>query len=459
MPPVRRRESRDQAAAAAVPRTCRTTSGCRQRGRRRADEEIDGAAALPDDALAGVLSRFVDLGDVVRCAATCRRWGRVVTARASSLARALPPPGRLLPRLAIGVFHQEAEDAPAARTRGSSSPPAMLPCFVPMASAARLITDDVWCPLIRSHGDGLLRNSRPVASRNGRLVLELQQEGGHSDGRLKLCVCNPMSGDAAVLPALSSGPQKPRDYGCALLTGDDDDLSPLTSFHVLLLYNNRRGSTALRCYYYSSSSSSSGGWGPEAKCSTRISGGKLHRIGQAVVLRGVAFWPLDDGALGVRVSAATGAEITEMHLLPYDVPHYWPEARLLGVLPDDRLFFVYFGICGDTLMAKLSYFAIDGDDVGAGRKECSSLEEGIRMHQMKVTCQDTLKLRWVCEKSGLIFFTLRESSSGRSGTFALNLHDKLVEKVADGEGHKWRNFVGYEMGTAGYLASIAPRAC
>ncbi|CAL4956957.1 unnamed protein product [Urochloa decumbens] len=346
MPPVRRR---DRAAAAAPYRRGQATSGCRQRGRRRADEEIDGAAALPDDAVAGIFSQFLDMGDVVRCAVTCRRWGRIVTARAGALARALPPPGRLLPRLAIGVFHQEAEDAPAARTRGSS-PPALLPCFVPMASAARIITDDVWRPLIRSHGDGLLRNSRPVT----------------------------------------------------------------------------------------------------------ISDGKLRRIGQAVVRRGVAFWPLDHGALGVRIISTTAAEITEMHLLPYDVPHYWPEARLLGVLPDDRLFFVYFGICGDTLMAKLSYFAIDGDDVAAGRKECSSLEEGILMHQMKVTCQDKLKLRWVCEKSGLIFFTLGESS-GHSGTFALNLHDKLVEKVADGEGHKWRNFVGYEMGTAGYLASITPQ--
>ncbi|CAO2184780.1 unnamed protein product [Urochloa humidicola] len=450
MPPVRRG---DRAAAAAPYRRGRATSGCRQRGRRRADddEQIDGAA-LPDDALAGVFSRFLDVGDVVRCAATCRRWLRIVTTRAGALARALPPPGRLLPRLAIGIFYQEL-DGPAARTRGSSasSSPQALPCFSPMASAARL-ADAVWHPLIRSQGDGLLHNSRPVASRNGRLVLELRQEG-HSDG-LRLCVCNPMSGDTAMLLPLLSGP--PRDYGCALLTGDDDDLSPLTTFHVLLLYN-RQGFIALRCYHYSSGYGAGGGWGPEAKSSTiRISDVKLRRIGQAVVRRGVAFWPLDHGALGARVSA-TAAEITEMHLLPYDVPHYWPESRLLGVLPDDRLFFVYFGICRDTLMARLSYFAIDGDDIGAGRKEGSSLEEGILMHQMKVTCQDTFKLRWVCEKSGLIFFTLGDSS-GYSSMFALNLHDKLVEKVADGEGHKWRNFVGYEMGTVGYLASIAPRA-
>ncbi|CAO2180121.1 unnamed protein product [Urochloa humidicola] len=309
MPHVRRG---DRTAAAAPYRRGRATSGCRQRGRRRADddEQIDGAV-LPDDALAAVFSRFSDVGDVVRCAATCRRWLRIVTTRAGALARALLPPGRLLPRLAIGIFYQEL-DAPAARTRGSSassSPPA-LPCFSPMASAARL-ADAVWHPLIRSQGDGLLRNSRPVASRNGRLVVELQQEA-HSDG-LRLCVCNPMSGDTAMLLPLLSGP--PRDYGCALLTGDDDDdLSPLTSFHVLLLYN-RRGFIALRCYHYSSGYGAGGGWGPEAKSSTtRISDGKLRRIGQAVVRRGVAFWPLDHGALGVRVSA-TAAEIT-----PRDAP-------------------------------------------------------------------------------------------------------------------------------------------
>ncbi|KAL6627777.1 hypothetical protein ACP70R_031503 [Stipagrostis hirtigluma subsp. patula] len=442
MPPVRRRGRAPCASVAAPYR--------RGDRRRRAGDRFDVAingTALPDGALAGVFSRFLDVADVVRCAATCRRWARVVAESARALAHVLPPPGRWLPRLAIGVFHQE-NDAPTARTRRSSASAAP-PRFAPMASAARLVQSR-WRPLIGSHDNGLFHNSVPVASRNGRLVLEIQREG-HADG-LRLCVCNPMSGDAAMLPPLS-GPEKPRDYGCAVITGDDLHPRPrsLAHFHVLLLYN-RRGFTALRCY-----SSDAGRWGPEAKSSVRVSGWKLRHVGQAVVRRGVAFWPLDHGALGVRVGA-TAPEITEMHLLPYDVPHYWPALRLLGVTPEDRLFFVYFGIWRGALEAKLSYFVIDGDDISTGWKEWSSLEEAIPMEQLRMTCEearDTLKLRWVCEKSGLLFFTLGESS-GHSGTFALNLQEKTVEKVADGEGHSWRNFVGYEMDTASYLASIAP---
>ncbi|KAL6850358.1 hypothetical protein ACP4OV_020985 [Aristida adscensionis] len=459
MPPVRRRPAPRSSAAALCPRrtvwparpTVWATRGRRWDDRRRADDRLDvtiNGTVLTDDALAAVFSRLPGVADVVRCAATCRRWGRLVADRGRALARALPPTGRPLPRLALGVFHQE-NDAPTARTRRSAAAAAAAPPrFAPMESAAALR------PLIGSHGDhGIFRNSLPVASRNGRLVLELQREA-HADG-LRLCVCDPLSGDAAMLPALSGG-EKPRDYRCAVLTGDDLDPRPrsLASFRVLLLYT-RRGLTALRCY-----SSDAGRWGPEADAGVRVSGWKLRQIGPAVVRRGVAFWPLDHGALGVRVSAGAAAapEITETHLVPY-LPHYWPAVRLLGVRPDDeRLFFVHFGVCWlGYLLARVAYFEIDGDDLRSGRKLRCTTEDTIPMPQLRVRCQDmdTLKLRWVCERSGVLLFTLGESS-GCSGTFALNLWDRVLEKVADGEGDAWRNFVGYEMGMASYLAAIAP---
>ncbi|GJN17262.1 hypothetical protein PR202_gb04317 [Eleusine coracana subsp. coracana] len=438
MPPVRRRD-RVQRSSASPPYRKRW-----ERDERRTGEQI-ATAALLDDALASVFSRFSDVTDVVRCASTCMLWMRIVTTRARTIAHALSPPRRWLPRSAIGVFHQE-NNAPTARTRRSSAP-AALPCFVPMASVARFFGTGGCHPLIGPAEVDLFINSRPVASRNGLLVLELQREG-HADG-LRLCVCNPTSSkdEAMLLPPLS-GQEKPRDYGCAVLAGNDFHPRPrlLTSFVVLLIYN-RPGFTALRCY-----STEAGDWGPEARSCINVPAWKLCRIGQAVVRRAVAFWPLDHGALGVRLSA-TAPEVTETHLLPYDVPHYRPDRRLLGVTPDDRLFFVYFGVCVDILTAKISYFAIDADDIAGGRSERCYQQEAVRMRQMRMTCQDTLKLRWVCEKSGIVLFTLGESS-GLSGTFALSLDKKTVEKVADGQGHEWRNFVGYETDTAGYLASI-----
>ncbi|KAL5226084.1 hypothetical protein ABZP36_012723 [Zizania latifolia] len=86
--------------------------------------------------------------------------------------------------------------------------------------------------------------------------------------------------------------------------------------------------------------------------------------------------------------------------------------------------------------------------------------------------QTTLKLRWFCEKSGLILFTLRESS-GYPGTFALEVRSPAVEKVLSefsiswrnihlesptvvkvADGYSWSCFVGYEMNMATYLAAL-----
>lgn len=97
--------------------------------------------------------------------------------------------------------------------------------------------------------------SCPVASRNGRLVLELRRDTRGDS--VTFCVCSPMTGDAVVLPPLS-GEDRPTDnYGCALLTVDDD--SPRL-FRLLIVYNSRRGFTALRCYC-----SEAGRWGTERR--------------------------------------------------------------------------------------------------------------------------------------------------------------------------------------------------
>ncbi|TVU22918.1 hypothetical protein EJB05_32639, partial [Eragrostis curvula] len=441
------------------------------RKRQHICDRINGT--LPDDALAAIFARLPDTADVVRCAATCTRWRRAVATRAATLSHSLPPPGRFLPQLAVGLFHLE-KHGPTARTR--TAPGAPQPRFLAMASGRRLLgcQRTSMGSLFRGvDGAAVFDFSLPVASRNGRLVLELHPER-RADGGVTLCVCNPMTGDLVVLPVLE-GVDKPADYGCALLAGDD--LRPqrcTTNFFLLLLvYNNHRhGFTALRCF-----SSDTGRWGAEARSPFPASATELRHIGPAAVLHGAAFWPLDHGALGVRPAAddPTDLQAAVVHLLPYGAAHYWPEKRLLGVSPDNRLFFIYFGILSGpfTLMAKITYFDIRGGDIRTGRKlsyydvhgadgnridgqEGSSFEEMIRIvPQMKMTSRDmTLKLRWVGEKSGMVLFTMGESS-GHSGTFALSLREGTVEKLAHGEGHEWGSFIGFEMDWATYLATIA----
>ncbi|KAL6850114.1 hypothetical protein ACP4OV_020741 [Aristida adscensionis] len=445
--PQRRRRHRHRPAAAMPYAKSRS-----QRQRQPQRSANDGAPPLPDDALAGVFARLPCAADVVRCAAACALWRRVVATRTAPLPRSLPPAGRFLPQLAVGAFHQES-DCLAGRRRNAALGPQ--PRFVATAAGSRLLGSPPSClgELLRraraGMDGGLFDHSRPVASRSGRLVLELQRES--RGGGVTLCVCNPLTGHAAVLPLLS-GEDKPTDYGCALLTGDDLLPRRGASFFLLLLVYNRRRFTALRCY-----SSDTGRWGPETRSAVEVSSAELRHIGPAVVRRGVAFWPLDNGALGVR-PAADPEQAMEVHLLPYGVPHYWPEKRLLGISPDGRLFFVYFAILAvyNILIAKISYFDIRGDDIGSGRKESSSNEEGIKMPEMTMATRDcTLKLRWAGEKSGMLLFTMGESS-GHNGTFVLDLGERTVEKLAVGEGDSWRNLFGFEMDWAAYLASFAP---
>jgi hypothetical protein len=301
--------------------------------RKSARRRDDNGTSLPDDALAGVFARLPHPADVVRCAVTCARWGRVVTTSAAAISRSLPPPvGRFLPQLAVGVFHLRKAGT-TARTR--CTPAAPQPRFLAMASGRRLLGCETIPASIGSFFDALdgavFDYSRPVASRNGRLVLELRRETRADD--VTLCVCSPMTGDAVVLPPLS-GEDKPTDYGCALLTGDD--LHPnnprrgTKSFQLLLVYNNRRrGFTALRCYC-----SDTGRWGAEARSAVSVSDGELRHIGGAAVLRGVAFWQLDHDALGVRLDADDREEqamgVLAAVRLPSRLAEDAPAGRLTG---------------------------------------------------------------------------------------------------------------------------------
>ncbi|KAM0917979.1 hypothetical protein ACQ4PT_009361 [Festuca glaucescens] len=414
--------------------------------------------SLSDDALARIFAGLSDAADLVRCAVTCRRWGRVVATSAAIVSRSMPPLGRFLPDLAVGLFHRETE-LPAA-----ASP--LLPCFVPMASAARFLGAGQQRLLgVAGLGDGggILHHSRPVASRNGRLVLELQREGRAAADGLRLVVCNPMmmrDNSIVLVPPLISIAGTMQDYGCALFTGQD--LHPPrcnTFFRLLLVYNSTGNSTVLRCY-----SSDTGCWGREAECNVQISSSKMCDIGQAVVRCGVAFWALDPGVLGARLDQIDqhGA-VMDMHLVPYQAPHFWPNNRLLGISPDNRLFFMTMGVTGmkpKFMLANLSYFKFeDEDNICSGRQLFGPDREDqqVRMPEFKLSHYNmSVKLRWFGEKSGLFVFTMGRPS-GHRGTFVLNLHDKVFSKVAD-YGDSWKNLLGYEMDMAAYLSSVNPRS-
>ncbi|XP_052134919.1 uncharacterized protein LOC127753475 [Oryza glaberrima] len=346
---------------------------CRTSGGYQEYDTGGGGASLTDDVLAAIFTRLPNAADVVRCAATCRRWASVVAKEADALSRALPP----LPGLALGLFNQDRQDTAGAATtntrkrkrRSTGLECSAPPCFVPTASGARLLGFNLpSTTALRSglqaggqHGHGVLdlSHSRPIASRNGRLVLELQSEG-HVDRSLRLCVCNPMMEDVAVLPTLL-GNDRPKIYACTLLTGADLDLdrprhASSDFFRVLIIYNRDRF-TAFRSY-----SSDTCSWSMETK---KTSGPKLTN---------------------------------------------WDEWV----------------------------------------RECS-----VTSTRLKVKSAADINLRWFCENSGILLFTLGRGSSN-PGTFAMSLATKEVEKLHDSvDCSSWRNFVGYEMDGVTYLKSIA----
>ncbi|GJN28025.1 hypothetical protein PR202_gb16106 [Eleusine coracana subsp. coracana] len=312
----------------------------------------DGTSiSVPDDAISPVFARLPDAADVVRCAATCRRWSRIVAKDAAVLSRNLPP----LPRLALGFFHQE--DAARKRKRSTSTDDdsaqaqAAQPCFVPTAAATRL-------PGLRTPSFTALA-------------------------------------DAIIRP------------GDGLL---------------------------------------------------------LERARPSVVFRGgVACWSHGRTVFAVRLHVP---EPEELPMPPpggiVDMPPGWGS---LGVAPDGKLMFIDAAVCDVYLtLGRRVLYCAGGDDMCTGTWESNG--GCIRLRQLKVRCEgydkskvpprgESITMRWFCEKSGILFFTLGEGTNS-PGTFVLNLATEEVEKVADGlECDTWRNFVGYEMDGATYLASIA----
>ncbi|CAO2164926.1 unnamed protein product [Urochloa humidicola] len=437
MPP-RRRSSRAHPPPRCQPLEKENARPCRRRRGRRAP----GVGALPDDVLSAI-SSLVPSGaaGVARCAATCRRWGRVVAARAAAIARALPRPGGFHPHLAIGILH--GPQLCGTRTRRTSG---RRPHLVPAASAS---------VSLRLDSDGLFDSARPVASRNGRVVLELRREA-RADG-LTLCVCNPVTGDVAVLPALA-GDDLPGYYACAILTGDDVDVaaSPprcsLAFFRILLVYN-RRSFTALGCY-----SSDAGTWGPERrKPGAKMSGRMLQQLGPAVVLHGVAYWPTHRAAFGVRLD---GGSTLDVCWVPYRMPHFLADFRVLGVSPDgERLSYISAGrTLRRYLMINVDTLRLQGiEDMSTVAADRWESHAPIRLPQFEVPGATALKLRWFGEKSGTLFFTIGQGGN-TSGAFALNLATRAVEKLAEGvQCNSWTNLCGYEMDRATLLALVAAR--
>ncbi|KAG2581877.1 hypothetical protein PVAP13_6KG075100, partial [Panicum virgatum] len=446
-------------------------SGRRNPSESRRDEN-DGTS-LADEILLFIFATFLEIADLVRCAATCRRWRRLVSGEAAFICSGLRRPGpggKFLPPLAVGFFYQLGEAA----TR-----------FVPMASASRRfpVLREPSLSLSTLAGGGLPDSSRIVASRNGLLVVDLRS-GKHTRA-LKFCVYNPMTGAARVLPPLT-GKDGVGHFACTVLTADDYQyqvqdgvaITPppprLSSPHYrLLVLYNRRDFTAIRSY-----SSKDGSWSPERRVTGAQLGKRQMRLTRGGVVAGggsVSYWFTTGAVFELRLDTLEATTVS--------LPTRGGGARAftirntaLGTTPEGRLCVVQFalpfllpvqgGEQHDTVGAHVfSYGGGGGGAVAGGSihwihcRWTPPANQHRRLSPPKLAHQNRVKLQWFCEKSGVIFFTAGEFTDPRGDLYAVRLDTQMVEKVASDEGDGgrwlWGNLYGYEMDQAAYLASLA----
>ncbi|TVU05027.1 hypothetical protein EJB05_48175, partial [Eragrostis curvula] len=429
----------------------------------------DDGLPLNDEVLLLVFASSVDTADLVRCAATCRRWRRLVANEAAFICSHKPPAASLSTRcrlnraLAVGFFHQSHED-------DSGAPPKFLPLpsFSPRLPLDAALHDD--------DNNDLFKNSRLIASRKGRLVLELHRKSRAA--ALRLAVVNPATGDVTVLPALA-GADRPGHYVLSLLTADDlhesgaalvVDHLPLSpaGFLLLVLYKRRRFKA---CRYYSSDA---GAWGAERKVTgTRVSVWRLSlATAGAVVVGGAAFWlsGASSSVLGLRVGAseATVESFGRTGSTAYCRRHgSVGQNRRLAVAPDGRLCAVQVeGDSGGGGGFRIRVFYRNDDRIS--RKWARYKVGDMYLEQLLPAASRAavgrVCMRAVCESTGLVFFATGADLYARQpdqALYALDLETRKAWLVPAPPGRcpgpksssSW-SFLGYEMDRVAYLSSL-----
>uniref|UniRef100_A0ACD5UE58 Uncharacterized protein n=1 Tax=Avena sativa TaxID=4498 RepID=A0ACD5UE58_AVESA len=164
--------------------------------RPRARARAGGAAGeIPDELLQDVFARLPGLRDLLRCAATSKRWLRLVAERGFLRRLGLWPDTSPHPSVLVGVFSQNSYACKWScfeRSNLSPRPPQFL-SLQPGDDGARHTFDSFFA----GH-DVLFNFARPLASRRGLLLARVWRPDSDSgrvepvDHKFQLAVCRPM---------------------------------------------------------------------------------------------------------------------------------------------------------------------------------------------------------------------------------------------------------------------------
>ncbi|TVU20732.1 hypothetical protein EJB05_30327, partial [Eragrostis curvula] len=369
---------------------------------------------LPADIQAEILSRVGDAVSVVRCAATCKAWRRLIKEPVFlSLLRCRRRVGGFDPSILLGFFFRDTSQSLPRRhlyrrrpTRflllGGSQPQASAPVVLPLS---RFLTtaDD-------------LDSFAPWAFGGGGLVA-LCHIPGASVYSVRICVCNPLAGMSTILPPppMSDIPDK-----IVFLEADS------SSFRLLSVMHDLQGTLIMSIF--SSPSFGEGNWDT---LSTELPDDMfVHIASPAVVHRGAVHWICGTRTLPHAVQAVA-VRLTDSgtSLARFDLPAPAGVHSLTAASRAMRLFSSAQGTLSLLLLDELVLSIWNLDDNNADSKRWSCCKAVYLMPMLPHIVSDReveLSIQGLCESSGFLFLQVVGE-----GLFKLNLEEeKLVKDVS-----------------------------
>lgn len=360
--------------------------------------------SLPADTILEILSRVGDATAVVRCAATCKAWRRLIL-EPSFLSRRRA--GRSDPSNLLGFFFRDTSQKLPRRRLYLRRPTRFLP-LGPSQSQATALPLSHFLPKPDAAG---LSGFAPVTSGASGL-LALRRSPASSCDPVRVCVCDPVAGTSTFLPPL---PSTPVPENIVFLEADG------SSFRLLAVMDRPMG-IRLRVF-----SSQTGQWGTAV--TAQLPDNMVVVLSSpAVVHNGAVHWICGTRALPNAVHAlAVRPAQAEVSVCRFDLPLRAGIHRLSHAAGAVRLSSSAQGCLSLVLLDEpVNVISIwNLEDNGTDGK---SWELGKTVHLAAVLPSTIFDPSVValCDQSGSLF--LRAVGEG---LFVLNLETEVMSRVCN----------------------------